>query len=134
MRQILIGNYMIREVVDASSYRIFENATVYNIILLVGNQKGQGQTKVRLHYSNADFDTHGGMEFFIDQHAFADLKDSRLETNPLVFDSLKVKEKIWQHAVRFDQICFVAYGARLNHRSGNRWERCVYQPVADFRR
>ena len=118
MRQILIGNHMIREVVDASSYRIFENATVYNIILLVGNQKGQGQTKVRLHFSNADFDTRGGKEFLLDQHTFAELKDSRLETNPLVFKSLKVKEKIWQHAVRFDQICFVAYGARLNHRSG----------------
>lgn len=118
MRQILIGNHMIREVVDASSYRIFENATVYNIILLVGNQKGQAQTKVRIHFSNADFDTRGGLEFFIDQHTFAELKDSRLETNPLVFNSLKVKEKIWKRAVRFDQICFVAYGARLNHRSG----------------
>ena len=117
MRQILIEDHSIREVVDASSYRIFENALVYNIILMVGNHKGQDQTKIRLHYSNADFDTDGGKEFLIDQHAFAELKDSRLETNPLVFESLKIKEKIWQSAVRFDQICFVAYGARLNHRS-----------------
>ncbi len=117
MRQILIENYTIHEVVDASSYRIFENAIVYNIVLIVGNHKGQNQTKVRLHNSNADFDRRGGKEFFIDQHAFAELKDSRLETNPLVFDSLKLKEKVWHCAVRFDQICFVAYGARLNHRS-----------------
>ena len=117
MRQILIENHTIHEVVDASSYRIFENAIVYNIVLIVGNHKGQNQTKVRLHNSNADFDRRSGKEFFIDQHAFAELKDSRLETNPLVFDSLKLKEKIWHCAVRFDQICFVAYGARLNHRS-----------------
>ena len=117
LRQILIENHNIREIVDASSYRIFENAVVYNIILIVGKYKGQDQTKVLLHHSNADFDTRGGKEFLINQHAFAGLKDSRLETNPLVFDSLKVKEKIWKQAVRLDQICLVAYGARLNHRS-----------------
>ena len=117
MRQILIENHVIREIVDASSYRIFENAVVYNIILTVGNRKGQGQTKIRLHHSNTDFETRGGEEFLIDQYAFAGLKDSRFETNPFVFQNFKVKTKIWQHAVRFDQICLVAYGARLNHRS-----------------
>ena len=117
MRQILIENHTIREIVDASSYRIFENAIVYNIILTVSNHKVQDHTKVRLHYSNADFDERGGEEFLIDQHAFAKLKNSRLETNPHVFNSLKIKEKIWHRAVRFDQICLVAYGARLNHRS-----------------
>ena len=120
MRQILIENYTIREIVDASSYRIFENAVVYNIILTVGNHTGQDQTKVRLHHSNADFDKRGGEEFLIDQHVFAELKDSRLETNSIVFENLKVKEKIWESAVRLDQICLIAYGARLNHRSEKR--------------
>ena len=117
LRQILIENHTIREIVDASSYRIFENAIVYNVILTVGNHKVQDHTKVRLHHSNADFDERSGEEFLIDQHAFAELKDSRFETNSFVFDSLKLKEKIWQRAIRFDQICLVAYGARLNHRS-----------------
>ena len=117
MRQMLVENHTIREIVDASSYRIFENATVYNIILTVGKHKVQDPTKVRLHHSNADFAERGGEEFLIDQHAFAKLKDSRFETKPHVFDNLKIKEKIWQQAVRFDQICLVAYGARLNHRS-----------------
>ena len=117
MRKTLIENHNIRKIVDASSYRIFENAIVYNIILTVGNHKVQDHTKIRLHHSNSDFDEHGGEEFLIDQHVFAQLKDSRLETNPFVFDSLKVKEKIWEYAVRFDQICLVAYGARLNHKS-----------------
>ena len=117
MRQMLIKNHTILEVVDASNYRIFENAVVYNVVLTVGRHKEQKQTKVRRHFSNADFATRDGQEFFIDQRAFGELKDSRLETNPLVFDSLKVKGKVWQDAVRFDQICLVAYGARLNHRS-----------------
>ena len=56
MRQILIENHTIREIVDASSYRIFENAIVYNIILTVGNHKVEDHTKVHLHHSNADFD------------------------------------------------------------------------------
>ena len=90
---------------------------MYNIVLRVNRYKEREQTKIRLHFSNADFDTRSGKEFLIDQRAFGELKDSRLETNPLVFDSLKVKEKIWQDTVRFDQICLVAYGARLNHRS-----------------
>ena len=120
MRQLLIKNYAIREVVDASSYRIFENAVVYNIILLVGKEKSTIKTRVRLHTSNADFDTRGGKGFFIDQHVFAELKDSRLETNPRIFNSLKVKNKIWQSAVRLDQICLVAYGARLNSASARK--------------
>ena len=117
MRQMLVENHTIREIVDASSYRIFENATVYNIILTVGKHKVQDPTKVRLHHSNADFAMRSGSEFFIDQRAFAELKDTRLETKPDVFENLKVKKKIWERAIRFDQICLVAYGARLNHRS-----------------
>ena len=123
MRQILIENHAIREIVDASGYRIFENATVYNIVLTVGKHKVQDPTKVRLHHSNADFAERRGEEFLIDQHAFAKLKDSRFETKPHVFDNLKIKEKIWQHAVRFDQICLIAYGARLNDRHGGKKKR-----------
>ena len=85
--------------------------------MIVGRYKNQDLTKVRLHYSNTDFDVRGGRNFLIDQHAFAELKDSRLETNSKVFENLKLKEKIWENAVRLDQICLVAYGARLNHRS-----------------
>ncbi len=117
MRELLIENHNIQEIVDASSYRIFENAVVYNIVVIVGRSKIQDLTKVRIHYSNTDFDVRGGKEFLIDQHAFAELKDSRLETNSDVFENLKLKEKIWKNAVRLDQICLVAYGARLNHRS-----------------
>ena len=117
MREILIENHNIREIVDASSYRIFENAIVYNIVLIIGKYKLQNLTKVRLHYSNTDFDVRGGKEFLINQDVFAELKDSRLETNPYVFESLKLKGKVWENAVRFDQICLIAYGARLNHRS-----------------
>ena len=129
MRQMLIENHTIREIVDASSYRIFENAVVYNIILSVGNHKEQNQTKVRLHYRNADFETRDGEEFFINQDTFAELKDTRFETNPDIFESLRVKEKIWLSAIRFDQICLIAYGARLNHRSKKLGKAHYINPV-----
>ena len=41
MREMLIESHNIREIVDASSYRIFENAVVYNIVLIVGKYKLQ---------------------------------------------------------------------------------------------
>ena len=136
MRQMLIENHTIREIVDASSYRIFENAVVYNIILSVGKHKGQDQTRIRLHYNNADFDTRGGEEFFIDQHTFAKLKGSRLETNLLVFDSLKIKEKIQRHTIRLDQICLIAYGTRLNDHYGEKKKRdyISYIPISGGKR
>ena len=124
MRKILIENYTIREIVDASSYRIFETAVVYNVVLIVGKYRSQDLTKVRIHYSNSDFDKRAGREFFVNQHSFANLKDMRLETNPIVFESPQSKGKTsGKKATRLDEICLIAYGARLNARSGNKKKR-----------
>ena len=117
MRQTLIGNHHIRELVDASDYRIFENAMVYNVILLVAKGKSSTSTRVRHHHSNTDFAEHTGHEFTIDQKVFALLKDSRLDTNPPDDVAICIAEKVHRKSVRFDQICLVAYGARLSHRT-----------------
>ena len=114
MRQTLIDNHTIRELVDASSYRIFENAVVYNVVLTVNKKKKQIPTRVRIHHNNSDFDERKGTEFSVDQAFFRELKDSRLDSNPLIADAIGIKEKIWHNSVRLDQICLVAYGARLN--------------------
>ena len=102
---------------DASSYRIFENAVVYNVVLTIGKDKRDTLTRIRLHHSNADFDNRRGIEFTIDQTFFNSLKDSRFDTNPDIVYAINIKEKAWYNSVRFDNICLVAYGARLNHRS-----------------
>ena len=117
MRTTLINKHHIRELVDASSYRIFENAVVYNIVLSVSNGKNSAPTRIRHHYSNSDFENRTGAEFSINQNFFATLKDSRFETNRLDTIAIHLKEKAWHKSARFDQICFVAYGARLNHRT-----------------
>ena len=116
MRQKLVEQHTIHQFVDATAYRIFENAVVHNVVLLAGKGKQPGLTRVRLHRSNADFDHRAGVEFPVDQAFFASLKDCRFDSNPNLAACVKVKEKLWAKALRFDRICFVAYGARLNHR------------------
>ncbi len=127
MRQKLINSYHIRELVDASKYRIFENATVNNVVLSVSsNRKSDTLTKVRRYHSNDDFEHHTDDEFTIDQKFFASLKDARFDTNPPNILSLQIKEKVWTKSMRLDQICLVAYGARLNHRTKGKEFRKVY--------
>ena len=117
MRQRIVQHHTIRELIDATAYRIFENAVVFNVILHVGKGKTGGLTRVRLPKGNDDFDNLTGTEFLIDQSFFSTLKDCRFDSNPNLIHSVQLKEKIWSSSVRFDQICFVGYGARLNHRS-----------------
>ena len=119
IRHELIVNHTIRELVDASSYRIFENAVVYNIVLTVARDKQHSPMRIRLYRSNDDFDNRSGTEFIVDPTFFIDLKDSRFDTNPSIASALKIKEKIWNDSIRLDEICLIAYGARLNHRSVN---------------
>ena len=117
MRQNLISNHAIIEIADASSYRIFENAVVFNAVLTVGKTKNDMPTRIRLFNSNADFENLSGTAFSVDQNFFASLKDSRFDSNPNIASLVGIKEKAWTNSVRLDQICLVAYGARLNHKS-----------------
>ena len=117
MRQNLISNHAIIEIADASSYRIFENAVVFNAVLTVGKTKSDELTRIRLFNSNADFEDLSGTMFSIDQNFFASLKDSRFDSNPNIANIVNIKEKAWTNSVRLDQICLVAYGGRLNHKS-----------------
>ena len=117
MRQTLIKDHHIREPADASDYRIFENAVVYNVVLSAAKRKSDAHTKVRRRRRNADLENRTGAEFTLDQQSFASLKHARLDANPPDAAAIRIKEMAWRKAVRFDQICLVAYGARLNHRT-----------------
>ena len=117
MRQRLIADHHIRDLVDASSYRIFENAVVFNVVMSVAKSKSADPTRIRLHSGNDDFANRSGTEFTVDQNFFATLKDARFDTNPPDYAAIAIKDKVWRKAVRLDQICLVAYGARLNHRT-----------------
>ena len=118
MRQKLIEQHSIRQLIDASSYRIFD-AVVYNVVLTVGKAKRGNLTQVRIHTSNDDFENFSGAEFSVEQSLFASLKDSRFDTNPSIAKTIELKQKIWHNAIRLDQICLVSYGARLNNQTSN---------------
>ena len=117
MRKMLIDRHHIRQLVDSSHYRIFENAVVYNIVLSVEKQQSDEATRIRHHYSNSDFESPTDSEILVDQQFFATLKDARLDTNPPTQAELDIRNKVWRSSVRLDEICLVAYGARLNGKS-----------------
>ena len=115
LRHLMVQEYSIHEIVDASSYRIFENATVFNVVVRVGRRR-DSRTLIRHHKNNEDFrDPPKG--FWIAQSRFSDMKECRFETRKRVFASLPIKEKLWEKSRPLKDICLVAYGARLNHRS-----------------
>ncbi len=117
MRRTLIARHHIRELVDASHYRIFENAIVFNVIMSVGKHPDPALTRIKHHYSNADFDGRAALATEVDQRFFATLKDARFDTNPPTQAELDIRTKMWRNSVRLDEICLVAYGARLNGKS-----------------
>ena len=115
MRHLMTHKYIIHEIIDASSYRIFEKATVFNVVIRVGNGRHR-KTLIRQHHSNDDF-KNPPAGFCIEQSWFADMKECRLETRKHIFDFLPISLKLWRKARPLKDICLVAYGARLNHKS-----------------
>ena len=52
--------------VDASSYRIFENAVVFNVVMGILKKKGEKPAKILINHSIKDFENHTGIDFTID--------------------------------------------------------------------
>ena len=117
MRRKIIEEHAIRYLVDASSYRIFENAVVFNVILGISREKASTHTKILIHRSNDDFENRTGIEFAVDQSVYAMLRDSRFDTSPSLARAIEIQEKAWRNAIPLGQICLVSYGARLNSES-----------------
>ena len=114
MRETMIKNHSLRELVDATAYRIFENAAVFNVVVHVGKAKRNILTRVRLHRNNEDFDNRTGTEFLVDQSLFGTLKDCRFDTNPALMDGIPIRDSSLRNSVPLGQICLISYGARLN--------------------
>jgi len=117
LRQFILNNYFVKEIVDTSDYFIFDNATVKNIIISIVKSKDAGRkTRIRIAKSPKSFKNHTYQQNFLEQKRFSLLKNTRFDTRfseKFIF----LRDKIWQNSLPFMDICFVAYGARLNHRS-----------------
>ncbi|MCZ2355364.1 MAG: N-6 DNA methylase [Bacteroidia bacterium] len=121
LRQKLIDDYFIKEIVDTSKYFVFSSAVVKNIILTIQHKPSKAKslnTRIIKVNSEADFIAEKFDVFETEQQIFRTLEDSRLETKP-VGSLISLKEKIWESSIPLSNICLIAYGARLNHKTKN---------------
>ncbi|GBU25370.1 hypothetical protein R83H12_02013 [Fibrobacteria bacterium R8-3-H12] len=116
MRKLLVDKYFVKEILDTSEYYVFENAVVKNIILSVIKTKNQKNTTIKTAKSDKDFQQNNFKVFTLNQSTFLGLKDCRFETKN-ISNSLLLKNKILENTIRLDDICLIAYGARLNHKT-----------------
>jgi hypothetical protein len=117
-RENIINNVYINQIVDLSNFFIFKDAVVKNIILVLEKPASDKESKIIAYNSEENFLNDIKTEFLINQHDFLKLKDSRFETKPLG-NKLNIREKIWKHSIELEKICFIGYGARLNHKTKN---------------
>lgn len=116
LRKLLIEKHFINEIVDTSNYMVFESAVVKNIILSIQKNKTNSKTRIRIVESDKNFKEKVFKEHSINQDVFLQLKGNRLETKQFEH-LLKLKDKLWNNSVALEKICFIAYGARLNHKT-----------------
>ncbi len=115
LRKLLIDSYFIKEILDTSDYLVFNAAVVRNIVLLVSKAENRGITTINKVACQEDMIGHSFKSFIINQKEFQKLKDYRFETQDVSL-SLSVKEKLVAVSTPLQNICFVAYGARINHK------------------
>ena len=116
MRRILVTNHSLKQIVDTSRLRIFENAAVFNCIVLVESRAKSSSTLIRVCKQLTDFADESYSTAEIEATRFLKLKDSRYDTEPDLERSLQIAQAMRQDSVEVRQICYVGYGARLNHR------------------
>jgi len=113
LRRLLISSHYVKEILDTSEYLVFDKAVVRNILLQVVKTPQDSKTTVKHAKSAQDFRTQNFDSFLIRQQEFLKLKDHRFETKNIL-TSITLKEKLLEDSLVVDDICFVAYGARLN--------------------
>jgi len=116
LREILIKNYFIKEIVDTSEFYIFDQAVVKNIILGIQNLPNQNETKILVVKDKDSFINKNFATSIVNQTSFLKLKDFRLETKT-ISNLISIKDKIWGNSIPLSNLCLVAYGARLNHKT-----------------
>lgn len=118
LRKMIIENFSIDEILDLSDYFVFDQAMVKNILLFVSKKKTSKLTMIKRAKSQGDFLNNKLDIHQCSQEEFLKLKDFRLETKDLSnFD--KIKEKLLSNVLMLNDICFIGYGARINHKFKN---------------
>lgn len=116
LRKNLIEKYFIYEIVDTSEYMVFDTAMVKNVILNIQKTKNKEVTKIKIVKSGNDFKEGKFNLTVLNQNIFLGLKDYRFETKD-ISKLLNIKIKLYANSFRLEDICLIAYGARLNHKT-----------------
>jgi len=115
LRKKIIKEHSLQEILDLSSYFVFQEANVKNIIIRI--RKTFASKKSRIATVNNKNEFFRNIKFHhIYQKELLNLKNSRFETKD-ISKLLSIKKKLFAISILFEQICYIAYGARLNHRS-----------------
>ena len=113
-RKALASESRMIRLVDASSYKIFENASVFNIVLSFSNRRSTRRLDVRIHKSDDDFEDRSGDRLYIDFDTILKGINAQINTSASDVDEF-IRIKIESQSSRLDEICWVSLGARLNN-------------------
>lgn len=134
MRRKLVSCHSLLSVLSADDVRIFENAAVYNCIVVAAESPSGGSTEVRIAGSVADFAERSFRVGAVDPKRFLGLKDARFDTHPRLETIIRIGQQMKESSSPLSKICYVAYGARLNHKDKSlrrykgRYISCLQHP------
>ena len=117
LRKLILDNCIIEEIVDLSKFKIFADATVRNIIIILKNEPDKQKrdaTKIKITTQIEDptiQDKITGDIYFIQQSLFYSVPEYmfRLELNEM---TIPLIEKIKSKSIKFGKIAVVSWGAR----------------------
>jgi hypothetical protein len=84
--------------------------------LSIQKSKNKEHTIIKIAKSERNFQQNDFEIITLNQNTFLNLKDYRFETKD-ISNSLFLKKKILTNTIKLNEICLIAYGARLNHKS-----------------
>lgn len=106
IRSLILKECAIKQIVDLSQQKVFQQATVRNIILIIKKGKYKAKTKI-IH--SAQSNVYTGFE--IDQELFEKIPEKKFRTN-INENNLLVLDKITSQSINLGKIAIASWGAR----------------------
>lgn len=116
IREFLIENSLIKSIVDLTDFFVFENAVVKNIIIQISKKKNNDLTQIIKPKAISDFHKGNFANHKINQKLYKELKGNRFETKNIA-DIISLRNKLLNNSYKLEELCLVAYGARINHKT-----------------
>lgn len=124
-RRMLLEKHHLSQIVDTSEYDVFDSAVVKNVILLVAKTESSEPTLIRRIASAEDFAQGIMREHLATKDFFLSFPDAKFETKDLSSIN-SIRKKLESGTAQLGQLCLVAYGARLNHKTNKQRPKSYY--------